>query len=177
MTDPSNQAWTPAAETFSAGDAAEQMAQGSTGLGVTEADIEGILSQLRDVQTRLDQAERERIKSAPPVLVSTVDSLLHHLEGHGDPDALDIGKSLQEAAVNSTQSGDTGPMVKIAAKLARHLQRNAPYPGENYHYKAAADWAANHVPDAIDAFVPPAASQAVTSDRAPVKVVEGTVVG
>lgn len=157
-------------------DLAEQV-QASSGLGVTEADLDSIKALIADMQSRLDAAERARAADAPPVLVSTVRSLQAFLEGHGDPAAVELGKDLHEAATNATESGDTSHMATIATKLAKHLARNAPYPGENYHYKQAADWAHNHIFDAIDSFVPAPKGTAVASNRAPVKVVEGSVVG
>jgi hypothetical protein len=156
-----------------------QQGQGQASIGVTEADITSLFAQIKAMQDRLDKAERERASSAPPALVSTAETLKGYVDVHGDPVAAELAADAVEAARNATDSGDTGPLAKIQAKLAKHLARNPPYPGENHHYRQALDWAANHLDDAIEAFVPPARSSAVavTSDRAPAKVVEGSVVG
>jgi hypothetical protein len=152
---------------------------GQTPIGVTEADIASLFAQIKAMQDRLDRAERERASSAPPVLVSTAETLKGYVDVHNDPVAAELAADAVEAAKNATESGDTGPLAKIQARLAKHLTRNPPYPGENHHYRQAVDWASNHLADAIEAFVPPLKSTAVAvgSDRAPAKVVEGSVVG
>jgi len=143
-----------------------QRAQASAGLGVTEADIGAILGRIKAMEAALAEAQRAAKPSSS--LVGTVDTLQHHLTGHGDPKAIELGNDVAEAAKAATETGDTAHLAKTADKLARHLLRNRPYPGENYHYGHALDGAQAHVPDAIDAFVPPAV---------PGKVVEGAVVG
>src|SRR5215469_11871277 len=143
-----------------------QRAQASAGLGVTEADIGAIMARIKAMEAALAEAARAAKPSSS--LVGTVDTLQHHLTGHGDPKAVELGNDVAEAARAAEQTGDTSHLAKTADRLARHLLRNRPYPGENYHYGHALDGAQNHVPDAIDAFVPPAV---------PGKVVEGAVVG
>jgi len=143
-----------------------QRAQASAGLGVTEADIGAIMARIKAMETSLAEAQRAARPSSS--LVGTVDTLQHHLTGHGDPKAVELGNDVAEAARAAEETGDTSHLARTAEKLARHLARNAPYPGENYHYGHALDGARNHVPDAIDAFVPPAV---------PGRVVEGSVVG
>jgi hypothetical protein len=141
--------------TASAADVAAQAAEAASPIGVTEADIDGIKAMLAAMETRLVAAERDRQAAAPPALVSTVESLQGFLAGHGDPAAVTLGQQLHDEAVAATESGDTAQMAAVGAKLAAHLLRHPPYPGENYHYRQAADWAQNHVNDAIGAFVPP----------------------
>lgn len=149
------------------------------GSGVTESDISQILAQIKAMQARLDVAESQRRADAPPALVSTAQTLKSYVDVHNDPKAMDLADAMLEAAQNSTESGDTGPLSKIAERLARHLRKNPPYPGENHHYRQALDWAENHIVDAVEAFIPPPPSgaHAVTSDRPAAKVLEGTRVG
>ena len=162
-------------------DLAAELAQGQAqaGIGVTEADITSLFAQIKAMQDRLDRAERERAASAPPVLVSTAETLKGYVDVHNDPAAAELAADALEAAKNATESGDTGPLAKIQARLAKHLAKNPPYPGENHHYRQALDWATNHLDEAIQAFVPPPPSTtaAVGSDRAPARVVEGSVIG
>jgi hypothetical protein len=158
-------------------DLAASVAAGAPGgTGVTETDIAAIMAQIKDMQDRLAASEAQRAADRPPALVSTATTLRDYVAVHNDPEAVELANSLVEAAQNSTESGDTGPLSKIADRLARHLRRHPPYPGENHHFKAAVDWAENHMADAIDSFTPPSSAVAV-SGRAPVNVVQGTRVG
>jgi len=143
-----------------------QRAQASAGLGVTEADVSALFARIQAMESAL--AAQARAAQPSSSLIGTVDTLQHHLTGHGDPKAIELGNDVAEAAKAAEQTGDTAHLAKTADKLARYLVRNGPYPGENYHYRQAVDGAQNHVPDAIDAFVPPAV---------PGKVVEGSVIG
>jgi hypothetical protein len=188
MTDPNefaagqlreNAAQVQGATTTTDADVAAQLQGGQASIGVTEADIKTLFAQIQAMQDRLDKAERERASSAPPALVSTAETLKGYVDVHNDPAAAALADDAVEAARNATESGDTSALAKIQAKLAKHLARNPPYPGENHHYRQALDWASNHLPDAIEAFIPPVRSAAVAvgSDRAPAKVVEGSVVG
>jgi len=150
-------------------------AQASSGIGVTESDIAAIMARIKDMEAQL--AEQARAARPSSSLVGTVATLNHHLGGHGDPRAAEYGKDLTEAAAAAEESGDTSRLAAINARLLKHLKRNPPYPGENYFYRGALDGAENHVPDAIDGFVPPAPpAAAVGSSQPPAKVVEGSVV-
>jgi len=159
--------------------AAAAQAASASAIGVTEADLDGIRRMIADMQTRLEAAEADRRAAAPPALVSTAETLKGYVDVHNDPAAAELAADALEAAKNATESGDTAALAKIQAKLAKHLARNPPYPGENHHYKQALDWATNHLAEAVEAFVPPKKTNApaVGSDRAPAKVVEGSVVG
>lgn len=152
---------------------------GAAPLGVTESDLASLFAQIKDMQARLDRAEAQRQADAPPQLVSVADTIAHYAGVHNDPKALELVADLQAAAGNATESGDTGPLTRIGERLAKHLARNRPHPGDNHHYDQLVDWVSNHLPDAVDSFVPPApaSAAAVGSDRAPAKVVAGSVVG
>ena len=152
-------------------------AQASAGIGATEADISAIFAQLKALQARIDAAEAQRQASAPDSLTSSVASLQTQLANHGDPAAVALGEDAAEAAKNATETGDTGPLGKIVARIEAVLRRNPPPPGDQSHYRQALDTAAVHVPDVIEAFTPPSSAVAVTSDRPPAKVVAGSVVG
>ena len=157
--------------------AAAQAAQATAGIGVTEADVTAIFAQLKALQARIDAAEAQRQASAPDSLTSSVDAMRTQLANHGDPAAMALGEDAAEAAKNATETGDTGPLEKIVARIEAALRRNPPPPGDQSHYRQALDTAAVHVPDVIDAFTPPSSAAAVASDRPPAKVVAGSVVG
>lgn len=147
------------------------------GSGVTEADIEGILAQIKAMQARLDQAEAERRASTPDTISSSVGQLFHQLLNHGDTIAIELGKDAVEAAKSIAEGGSIGPLMTIAEKLTARLLKNPPAPGDQFHYRQVLDTAQTHIPDVLNAYQPPATAAAVTSDRAPAKVVAGSVVG
>lgn len=153
-------------------------AQSHIGQGVTEADIEGILAQIKAMQARLDQAEAERRASTPDTISSSVDQLFHQLLNHGDTIAIELGKDAVEAAKSIAEGGSIGPLMTIAEKLTARLLKNPPAPGDQFHYRQVLDTAQTHIPDVLNAYQPPPQSAgAIGSDRAPAKVVAGSVVG
>lgn len=154
-------------------------AAAGSGSGTTEADMKALLAGIKAMQDRLDLLEAKERAEHAPALVGTAKTAVTMLEGHPDPVARELGADLLEAAKNATESGDTSYVAKIAAKLHRHLVRNPPPPGENYHYRQAVDFAGPHMEDAIDAFQPPAKSAGAlpSAGGQPVKVLEGSVTG
>lgn len=160
--------------------AAGQVAAGQ-GLGATDVDAGALLQMIRDMQSRLDSMEAEKAAGAGThPLKGTVESLLTFLKLHADPAAISLGEDLADAAGNALESGDVGIVTKIGGQLLKHLKRNAPPPGENYAYNQALDFAGPHLEDQVDGFTPPRkpqAAAAVTSDRAPAKVIAGNVTG
>jgi len=150
-----------------------QAAQATTGLGVTSVDIDALFKQIQALQARLDAADAAKLTDQGD-LAGTVKTVNYFLAGHGDPKAVALGEDLAAAVAEAGKSGDTTQVAKIADRLDRHLARNAPYPGENYHYRNAVAFVSD-LPDVIDSFKPaPAGSDvAVPAGR----VVAGSVVG
>jgi hypothetical protein len=149
-----------------------QAAQSSAGLGVTEADLDAIKAQLASFQAQLNQAMAAQRAVAPDALTSSVAALNVQLANHGDPVAVELGKDATEAAANAAQSGDTGPLSSIVARIAQHLKAHPAAPGDQFHYRQVLDTAAVHIPDVIDAVRP---VETVGADVA--RVVQGSVVG
>jgi hypothetical protein len=148
-----------------------QAAQASTGLGVTEADLDAIKAQLADFARQLAAQAAGAAKLAPDVLTGSVASLVHYLEGHGDKAALALGADATKAAKAAASGGNTGALSGIIAKIAAHLQSHPPYPGENFHYQGALS-VASHLPVVIGRV-----NDAAGSDVPSGKVVAGSVVG
>ena len=144
----------------------------SAGLGVTGVDVDALAAQIAAMQTRLDAADAEKTRAAGNPLADIVTTIKHFLGGHGDPTAVELGNDLSAAVDEAGKSGDTTQVAKIADKLSRHLDRNRPVPGENYHFNNARAFVAD-LPDVIENFKP--VGSAV--DKAPAKVVAGSVVG
>lgn len=157
----------------------ELAAAAGPAIGTTEADMAALMAILQATQARLDALEAKERAEHAPALVGTAKTAVAMLEGHGDPVALELGRSLLDAAQNAVESGSTQFVSVISGKLTRHLLRNPPVPGENYHYRQAVDFAGPHMQDAIDGFTPPApAAGALPSAGGPaVKVLEGSVTG
>src|ERR1700722_19076768 len=83
-------------------------AQAHAGIGVTEADIDQIRAQLARVQRQPDGQAAAQPTLTADSLTGSVASLVHYLEGHGDPAALELGKDATEAARAAADGGDTG---------------------------------------------------------------------
>lgn len=140
-----------------------------SGTGVTSVDVGALAAQIAALQHRIDEADR--VQAGNP-LADTVKTLQHFLGGHGDAYAVELGNDLAAAVDEADKSGDTSRVSQIAAKLDRHLSRNRPVPGENYHFNNAQAFTAD-LPDLIDSFKP--SGQPVS--QAPAKVVSGSVIG
>lgn len=151
-------------------------AQAQAGIGVTESDLEAIWAQLNSFKAQLAAAQAAQAQTTSDSVSGSVATLVHYLEGHGDPAAMELGKDATEAAKAVAEGGNTGALSGIVAKIEKHLRKHAPYPGENFHYKAALA-TVEDLPDVIDRYQPPSTAPAVGSDRAPAKVVAGSVVG
>ena len=141
------------------------------GLGVTSVDVEQLAATIAAMQARLNDLEAEKAAASGQPLADTVKTINHFLGGHGDPVAIELGNDLAAAVDEAQQSGDTSRVEQIAARLDRHLARNAPYAGENYHYRNAAAFTGD-LPDLIAGFHPIA-----TPAGPPAKVVAGSVIG
>lgn len=143
----------------------------AAGLGVTSVDVEQLAATITAMQARLNDLEAEKAAESGHPLAGTVATINHFLSGHGDPVAIELGNDLAAAVEEAQTSGDTSRVAQIAARLDRHLDRHAPYAGENYHYRNAAAFTSD-LPDLIDAFHPVAAPAGP-----PAKVVAGSVIG
>jgi hypothetical protein len=158
-------------------------AQASSGIGVTQADMEALYAHIKRMQVQLDAATRAAQAAAGEEPVRTwVKHLARFVTVHADPAAVSLADDATEAASNLLEpgsNGDTGPLEKITAKLARHLQRHPPHPGENFHYNQAVAIATTHLPEALEDYTPPPQSDApaLGSDRPPAKVLSGNVTG
>lgn len=163
-------------DTASPDDIAQPL-QAQAGIGVTEADLDGIREQLAAFKAQLDAQAQAQRQATPDTLRSSVAALGVQLANHGDPAAIELGKDAAEAAENAAESGDTGALGNIIKRIEQHLRRHPNGPGEQFHYNQVLDTVAQHIPDVIEAFQPPSSDLAVTSSRAPAKVVAGSVVG
>jgi hypothetical protein len=154
----------------------------AAGMGATETDTQALLAQLLEQQARMVaqiaalEAERKATGGEHP-LVGTAQSLAAVLAGYPVPEIEAAAAELVDAAKNALDSGDTTYVSKINARLGRLLRRNAPPPGENYHYKQAVEHVEFHVPDVVEGFVPPARPVTAVGGGAPVKVIAGSVTG
>jgi hypothetical protein len=150
--------------------------------GTTEADMDAMWGMLKRMQAQLDATDRANAAARGEEPVRTlVRALVGFVKVHADPAAVTLADDATDAVSNLLDNGgsDTGPLEKIVGKIARQLLREPPHPGENFHYNQALALATRRVPDAIEDFEPPPSSRAaaVTSDRAPAKVLAGSVTG
>jgi hypothetical protein len=149
-----------------------QAAHASAGLGVTEADLDAIKAQLASFAAQLAAQARATRNIAPDALTSSVAALNTQLANHGDTVAMELGKDATEAAANAAESGDTGALSSIVARIAQHLKAHPAGPGDQFHYRQVLDTAAVHIPDVIDSLKP---AEEIGTDVA--RVVAGSVVG
>jgi hypothetical protein len=154
------------------GDELAQAAQATAGLGTTEVDVNALAAQIKAMQERIAQMEADAAKPSADALGGIVRTIQHFLSGHGDPKAIALGEDLAAAAESASSTGDRTYVGRAAERLDRHLSRNAPYPGENYHYNNARAFVSD-LPDVIDQLPAPAAP----ASQAPARVVQGAVVG
>lgn len=150
-----------------------QRAAASAGLGVTEVDVNELAATIAAMQAQINDLNAAKDAAAGNPLADTVRTIEHFLGGHGDPKAVELGKDLAAAVDEAGQSGDTSAVTRIADRLDRHLSRNGPYPGENYHYNNARAFVSD-LPELIDGFKP---SPSPASSNLPAKVVAGSVIG
>jgi hypothetical protein len=123
-----------------------QAAQASAGLGTTSVDVDALAAQIAAMQAQINDLNQAAAAAGGDPLAGTVATIQHFLVGHGDPAASELGDELAAAV----KDGDHAGAAALAAKLDRHLARNAPYPGENYHYRNAVAFASD-LPDLIPA--------------------------
>jgi hypothetical protein len=133
----------------------------------TVADISAILAQMQEQQAAM-AAEIQRLRAGQrpsglhPV-IGAANSLKDLLATHfdyslprGDKDAvLRLADDVTDAASNAFDSGDTGPLRDVSAKLSKALSRIDPGPGEHPYYRQAVAFANVHLPDAADTITGP----------------------
>jgi len=156
----------------------------------TEVDVPALLARLQAQQDAM-AAEIARLKSGQPAggvhpLIGTAtaarDLIAQHFDrgGTGDRAAvLALADDLADAAGNAVESGDTGPVRQIGQRLERALNKVNPGPGDHHYFTNAMQMVLDHLHDAADTVTGPAPSSAgaIGSDRAPAKVVSGSVTG
>jgi|SRR5690348_3495877 len=146
--------------------------------GVTDVDVNALLQAIQQMQGRVDALEAEkRAAGGKHPLTATTEALADFMAHvYADTTGHQLALDLKEAAANAVEHGGLDPVGKILPKIQRFLERNAPAPGENYHYRQAVELARFHIPDHVDDFTPPAKALQVQGGQ-PVKVAAGSVVG
>jgi len=163
----------------------------AAGAQAADVDVNALLAELLSAQQALQaqvnalQAEKAQAKAEPVKTTAAAlkAAILEHASGKTtgngaiDHSALiSLADDAVEAAGNAVESGDAGPLAAITARIVRALAKHHPGPGDHHWFRQAQSQAAD-LQDQAEAIVPQRAAAAVTSDRAPAKVVEGSVVG
>jgi len=168
--------------------AGQQAAGQPVGAAPDGPDPAQLLAMIQELQDKYSQLEAEKRTAGAEPLISTAESLrnalLDHVSGKTtgtqDPDkhaeVLGLADDLLDAAHNAVASGDGGPVVKIGQRIERALRRIHPGPGDHPYFRQAESFAQD-VPDLADQLAPPTSFAQVGSQRAPVKVVPGSVTG
>jgi hypothetical protein len=156
----------------------------------TEVDVPALLARLQAQQDAM-AAEIARLKSGQPAggvhpLIGTAtaarDLIAQHFDRGGIGDragVLALADDLVDAAGNGVESGDTSAVRQIGQRLERALNKVNPGPGDHHYFVNAMQMVRDHLLDAADTVTAPAPSSAgaIGSDRAPAKVVSGSVTG
>jgi hypothetical protein len=182
MTDPI-QPGPPGSEENVAADLAAK--QAAAGMGTTEADIGALIAHLQaQMEVQAQQIETLLSQRGPQgehPLVATAVNLRYHLSdmehSEAHKPALGLADDLVEAAKAAAESGELGPVRAIVQRLERWNRRVRPRPGDDHHGRQAAEIIGDHLADQLDAFVPTPRRPGIASDRPPVPVVSGSVVG
>lgn len=174
----------PSEAEMAAGLAAKQSAAPS---GVTDVDAAQLLAIIQQLQARVDSLEDDKAKGTPAPVVGTAETIRDLLKVHAahNPQTdhapvLALADDAVDAAGNALESGDGGELRKIGDRLVRAIRKIHPGPGDHHYLNQALGFAEDHLPDAIDSLQPkrertPAA--ALGSDRAPARVISGSVTG
>jgi hypothetical protein len=148
--------------------------------GVTSVDPQVLIDAIEQLQARVQAMEAEKAAgSGRHPLLTTVEQLEAFVaHGHSDTAGHQLALDLVDAAGNAVdKGGNLTEVEKLSARLSKWLHRNAPQPGENYHYNNAVQIADFHLPDQIEGFVPPARPVTPLGGGRPVPVVQGSVTG
>ena len=170
---------------LAAGQAAADQPVGAAPDGPDPAQLLAMIQELQSKYTKLE-AERRTAGTAP--LIATAESFRNAVADHvsgkttGAQDAdkhaeiQGLADDLLDAAHNAVTSGDGGPVLRLAQRIERALARIHPGPGDHHYFRQAESFAAD-IPEAAEDLAPPTSFAAVGSDRAPAKVVQGSVTG
>lgn len=161
--------------------------QSASPAGVTEVDPAQLFAMIQALQQRIDTMEEERAAGEAPPLLSTAQTVKDLLSVHAAHNpavdhtaVLALTDDLVDAAGNALDSGDGSELRKIGTRLERAIGKIHPGPGDHHYLNQALGFVRDHLPEAVDELRPRPAKEpaaAVGTDRAPVKVVQGSVTG
>ena len=152
--------------------------------GITSVDVDKLLAGIDALQKRVQALEAEKATGAAVPVVGAAEALrdliaaaaAHDRQGRDHSEALALADDAVDAARNSADSGDAGPLTEITGKVSRALHRLHPGPGDHHYYQQALTFADSHLPDAAAQLVKRASTQpAVPAGRG--AVVQGSVTG
>lgn len=150
----------------------------------TEVDAAALLARINAMERQLAELQSQSGVSGEHNLIGAAraakDLITQHFEFHPKRAELErLADDLIDAAGNAVSSGDTAAARTVADKLRRRLEFFAPGPGDNHYFRQALGMVTVHIPDAADTVTKAAPSNApaLGSDRAPAKVVSGSVTG
>jgi hypothetical protein len=160
--------------------------QASAPAGLTSVDIDKLLAGIAKLQARVDALESEKAAGLAVPVTGTAEAMRDLIKTHAahyprtdHAAVLALADDTVDAAGNAAQSGDGAVVTQLAARLARALRKVDPGPGDHHYFRQALGFAEVHLPDAAADLKPaqqPAAG-AISSDRAPAKVISGSVTG
>jgi hypothetical protein len=145
------------------------------GGAATEVDVAALMARMDAMARQLAAMQAGQGAAGEHNLIATAaaarDLIGQHFEFHRKgPELTRLADDLVDAARNAVDSGDTGPARQVAAKLERMLRLWSPGPGDHHYYAQAYRLLTDALADAADTVTAPA-------DRAPAKVVAGSVTG
>jgi hypothetical protein len=161
--------------------------QAAAPAGVTTVDVDALFAGMQAMQQQIDALLAEKASGAGIPVQATAESLRELIKTHASQspgtdhtDLLRLADDAVDAAVNAASSGIGGPVVAIAGKVVKALQKVNPGPGDFHYFRQALGFAEVHLVDAAEALVPRPARQPagqVTSSQPPATVIQGSVTG
>lgn len=161
----------------------------AAGADPTSVDVNELLKTIQKqqaaMQARIDELLKEKaagtavpVRDAAQSLRDLIVTHAAHTPGTDHGEVLRLADDAVDAAVNAASSGAGGPVIAIAAKIAKALKRVHPGPGDHHYFRQALDFAETHLPDAAEQLTPHAPSAGeVGSSQPPAKVISGSVTG
>jgi len=165
----------------------------ASGASAVDTDVNELLKQLLATQASLQaqvdalQAEKAQAKAEPVKATAEAlkNAILEHASGKttGNPSIdhsalISLAEDAIAAAAEAVLPGGTGvALAGIAVRIERALTRFNPGPGDHHYFRAAQSQAADLVDQAENLAPVPATAGAIGTDRAPAKVLAGSVVG
>ena len=168
--------------------AGQQAAGEPVGAAPDGPDPAALLAMIQELQGKYQQLEAEKRTAGAEPLVSTAESFRAAVQDHvsgkttggQDPDKhaeiLGLAEDLVAAAANAVTSGEAGAVIRIAQRIGQALRRIHPGPGDHHYFRQAESFITD-VPELADRLAPPTTFAAVGTDRAPARVVQGSVTG